>query len=390
MAFPKRKAIIVFFFIMALYMQVWIFRNCASELLFSNTKAKFTINGIDSKIKYYRRTLTKLGEAARLNPLGSIYCFDLGYSFLRIFEDKELLEVADIFLYPRFSSQVKTSPNDILSAAERYLISAITLEPTNAFYHLRLGLNYIYMHRQDKAAQELEKARILNPTDTDLHYDLANYYANYFDKSKLTQSYEGYKTAILFADHARRLSILQEIFTRYFHDYAQLQDVIPDTDAARYAFAEFLRREKLYDESILELQRAIVLAEKNHNENILRDSYNWVGIIYFWKGEFYKAINYLSKALIFAKDKAYKSWIFSNLGHAYLRINEYQKAKDAYEMAITYEPMEGYNYYALGNLYEIMGSKSKALDYYRTAMRFNLNESLVSEINKKLEEVKIE
>jgi len=309
----KRAAPACLLLLVIIAAQARIWKASVAQLRFNGIKPEIFSSQARLKPVDYRQALARMVRAEKLDPLSSAYPLAIGESFLNIFENKELLDSAGIFLCPQFLPGSSLSV-DILPEAEKYLLSALALEPTNAFCHLKLGLAYIYSGKDSLALQELEKAGALWPADAQLHYEIADYYAK-LGIAQSPQSVNEYRQAMSFADSKLQSEILERNFSGDPAGYEQLRKIVPDTDKARFVFAEFLREKKLYDQSLLELQRSAALAQESHNRDILRDSYNWIGIIYFLKGEFTPAVEYLNKAYAFiGDDNKYKAWVLSNLG----------------------------------------------------------------------------
>lgn len=254
--------------------------------------------------------------------------------------------------------------------------------------HLELAGKYLSSNDVRMAEDEFRKAVRLDPTSPFVRYKLANYYASYSDTDKLSRAYAEYNKAMLYSERDFQLKILEEIYKNHTQDYLLLREIVPKTDRTIYVFAEFLLDKKIYSEAILEFEQAILLANQARNSEILTGSYNWIGIIYMWQGKFDEAVKNFNMAAALTEDNAYKSWIFRNLGNAYLNIGDLKKAKEAYEKAIRNDPKKGINYYGLGDVYEKMGQKAQARHYYQMALNFRLDEYTKSQIFKKLELLK--
>lgn len=258
----------------------------------------------------------------------------------------------------------------------------------DASYRLGLAESYFALLQHAKAEEEFLKAIRLDRTNPLVHYKLANFYASYPDGTKLSQAHNEYRKAILYSERDFQLKILEEIYKNHTQDYLLLREIVPKTDRTIYVFAEFLRDKKIYSEAILEFGQAIRLGSKTRNNEILAGSYNWIGIIYMWQGKFDEAVKNFDMASALTENNAHKSWVFRNLGNAYMNMGNLEKAKEAYEKAIKKDPKKGINYYGLGNVYEKMGLTARAHRYYQMAMKFGLDEYTKSQIFKKLELLK--
>jgi len=87
-------------------------------------------------------------------------------------------------------------------------------------------------------------------------------------------------------------------------------------------------------------------------------AYNNMGLAYYYKGEYQKAINSYHMAL-----KALPSYAacHTNLGIAYEALKRWDKAIEVYKKAIQYSPATPAPYIRLGRLYGSLNRKDEAL-----------------------------
>ena len=292
-------------FIAATYVLLIVWRSYAAGFLYERAQPTNLAEPAEARISRYKKVLRQLDTAVKLNPLDAGYRFAFAQSLLEIIEDKELAEFSEL-IYPS---------KDILSAARDNYVASLKLELFNHWPHLGLGRVYIHLQDWSKAQEEFRRAAELGFTDAQLHYKLAGYYLALFPEGRLNDAYEEYKKALLYAEPEFQLKIMEEIYQSHAQDYNWLTAIIPDTAQARHAFAGFLREKKIYNESIAEFKKAAELVREKRENDILADSYNWIGIIYMWQANYGQAVEYFNKSLIFARDRLYKSWVFRNLGN---------------------------------------------------------------------------
>ena len=156
------------------------------------------------------------------------------------------------------------------------------------------------------------------------------------------------------------------------------------SDQASKALEQFLKAHEIYpDDPILHYDLASVYVEKRRFDKAefhLKEAiglkpdysaaYNYLGVLYFRKGEVDLAIEAYQKAL---ENMLYANPQFPhlNLGVAYLSRNEYRKAILHLEEAIRFVPNYVDAYNNLGRAYEGLGQYGKAKVYYEKALEFN-------------------
>ena len=166
--------------------------------------------------------------------------------------------------------------------------------------------------------------------------------------------------------------------------YRDLGERYLANDQSSQALEQFLKAKEIYpDDPILHYDLALVYVEKrrfdkaeSHLKEAIRlkpdysDAYNYLGVLYYRKGEVDLAIESYKKAL---DNMLYVNPQFThlNLGVAYLSRKDYRKAILHLEEAIrlVHNYVDAYN--NLGRAYEGLGQYSKAKEYYKKALEFN-------------------
>lgn len=113
--------------------------------------------------------------------------------------------------------------------------------------------------------------------------------------------------------------------------------------------------EKLYE---------LLLENNSSDPNVL----NLYGLLCLSKGNPQKAIELLSKALIFNKD----AYIMTNLAKAYYMSSNIEKALVFYKQAVELQPSEDI-YYSMGIAYKQLNHLDEAIESYKKALNINPN-----------------
>ena len=110
----------------------------------------------------------------------------------------------------------------------------------------------------------------------------------------------------------------------------------------------------------------------------IADFYNVLSLIYSKCNEFFNAINYASKSLLYYKDNLLFERAIDNyivIGIAYKEMRKFQEAEKNYDLArklaidyklINYEEVI---YQNLGSLHAIQGSHEKAIEFYKLSLK---------------------
>ncbi|ORX43419.1 TPR-like protein [Piromyces finnis] len=119
---------------------------------------------------------------------------------------------------------------------------------------------------------------------------------------------------------------------------------------------------------------------------------NELGVLYYNKKEYNKAITYFEKALEYVNSiqSRLNSWevTLCNLGHAYRKIRNYNKAKEQFEKVFSINPSNSQAYSAMAFIHQIEGNLDEAIYNYHSALVLNPEDSFCAEMLKRaLEEL---
>lgn len=113
-------------------------------------------------------------------------------------------------------------------------------------------------------------------------------------------------------------------------------------------------------------------------------SRNERGVVQYYKGNYQEAIHLFEGALQAAKDvqQPQSAWSSThlNLGFAYRRIKETEKAKKCFLQVIELDPDSSAAHMGLGMCHHRNGNLSDAVDWYHRALAINTNDKQTSEL----------
>lgn len=134
-----------------------------------------------------------------------------------------------------------------------------------------------------------------------------------------------------------------------------------------------------YQKALNQLEKSLKFVNKITNEEWeIADYYNVLSLTYFKCNEFFNAINYASKSLVYYKDNLLFERAIDNfivIGISHKRMRKYEEAEKNYnfagKLAIDYKLIhyEGVIYQNLGSLHAIQGSHEKAIEFYERSLR---------------------
>ncbi len=200
-------------------------------------------------------------RALNVQPSHSFYWFSVGREFnnLSIESGVNLIE-----------------RRRLLEKAEKYLKRAISLEPTASLYHYHLGWVYVALspYRPSvkvEAHNAFQRALLLNPTNTDFRWGVANYHLNQYALSLRRDTRTGLETDIdwtrrNFQRHFRAYlemrpprevsRVLDQCFA-VTQEYDHLREVIPDQPTYHFRLAQFLNQKGMWSLAKKEFELAI-------------------------------------------------------------------------------------------------------------------------------------
>lgn len=127
--------------------------------------------------------------------------------------------------------------------------------------------------------------------------------------------------------------------------------------------------------------KALDIAEKTNDKSLISQCYNEIGIVYKNQGKYKLALDYYEKALLMATELNDKPWIAAcntNIGNIYRKKGNYEKALEYYLSALkTFEQLQQKRrvaicYINIGNIYEEQHDYEKALEYYKRALNISI------------------
>jgi anaphase-promoting complex subunit 6 len=204
---------------------------------------------------------------------------------------------------------------------------------------------------------------------------------------------------------------------RYF---SKSSTICPTFGSAWIGFAHSFAAESEHDQAILAYSTAAKLFQGIHlpamfigmqhlqiNNNQLAEGFltvaynicdsdptllNELGVLYYNKKEYRRAIDYFEKTLDIVESVHSKlnNWEITlcNLGHAYRKIRNYEKAKEQFEKVFSLNPSNSQAYSAMAFIYQIEGNLDEAIYNYHSALVLNPEDSFCAEMLKRaLEEL---
>ena len=119
------------------------------------------------------------------------------------------------------------------------------------------------------------------------------------------------------------------------------------------------------------LQDAIKLYKKviEINQNYPK-AYNNLGLIFIRLKDYQKAKNFLKKA---TKVDPQNIDALNNLGGTFHLLGDYEEAKNCYKKAIEINPLDALAYNNLGVVFKELGKNLKAIDYFKSTKRIDPN-----------------
>lgn len=160
-------------------------------------------------------------------------------------------------------------------------------------------------------------------------------------------------------------------------------------DPKKYAkllfdYASFLDDYAYYEDAETIFLRQIALSEKVYGSDSTNtaSSYNDIGVVFYHRSEYNKALEYYMKALhvfknVHGDNHPDTSLIYNNIGMLYNKQNDYPKALDYLlkDLAISENvlgannPNTATSYNNIGSVYKNQGKYSKALEYFFIALK---------------------
>jgi tetratricopeptide (TPR) repeat protein len=150
----------------------------------------------------------------------------------------------------------------------------------------------------------------------------------------------------------------------------QLSGKYPERPIYVYWLGKLDYDQRRYDESVIELQRAVALDPKSAR------SWDSLGLTFDMQGRSDQARDALEKAVALNREQTRPSpWPPHNLGYLLLRMNRPQEAEAALRESLRYDPAFEQSHYHLGRALEKEGREPEAIQEYLTAVNADANAS---------------
>lgn len=208
---------------------------------------------------------------------------------------------------------------------------ALTQHPYTANFIVRKAQFYMDENREPEALQLLEEAELFDASDMNI----------YLLRADILSSYDRFEEA---------LSIL---------DKAKFKISKSDTDELHLAYANVFEDMEDYHRMYQSLEAALLFDKKN--EQALERIWLCVEM----SGRYKESIKLHN--LILDND-AYNSLAWSNLGQAYIGIEDYEKAAEAFDYSFTIDPNFELGYYNCAEAWMIIYNYPKAIHVLREGL----------------------
>ncbi len=313
-------------------------------------------------LKLYNRIEEKIGISEEISIQKEKIYLRLENVDKAVEEIQKLIDAfPDVPKYYRLLAELYEADNKPKKALEVYN-KLKELDPGNPAVHLSLAKHYHQQGQAEKSFHEIKKAFKNENLDIDTKVKiLLTYY--------ITNQYEKYK------EEAIELAKI-------------LIDTHPDDPKAHSVYADFLKREKRYNEAIAEFEKVIELDDSRYVvwEQLLilysnvqdfqsmqekskqaMELFPQQPLPYFFHGmsniqlkNYKQAIDALNSGKnLVLDDKKFKAQFFASMGDAFYELDNMEKAFEAYENSLLYNPD---NAYVLNNYSYYLSLRDKNLE----------------------------
>jgi tetratricopeptide (TPR) repeat protein len=157
--------------------------------------------------------------------------------------------------------------------------------------------------------------------------------------------------------------LAQGDFTAGLNQLLKAEELDPENPEIQYNLALGYRFMNVHSKAITHFKKAIELRQN------FSEAYNDLGNTYLILSKWDLAIIYFEKAL---ENTLYATPHFAqnNLGQAYYKKGEYNKAVESYRKAIKYQPSFSMAFHNLGITYEAMNEWDKAVGAYKESIQY--------------------
>jgi arylsulfatase A-like enzyme/Tfp pilus assembly protein PilF len=215
---------------------------------------------------------------------------------------------------------------------EKLLKEMLKKDPENPVIYQTLGKMYQRREEWDKAIDEFKEIININPDDVDSYYELAK---SYYGKGMVEEAIITSTAALdLHPTHLKSLLFLAGLYKSLQQMEESLQylgsavNVVPNKLEIRLEYAQSLTFNKKFDKAIQEYE---YLLDKMPDNPMI---YNNLGIIYYYKNDFAKAVECLSKEVELHSNPS--SYLI--LGLSYGKLERYSEAVNYLEKYLAQSP----------------------------------------------------
>ena len=286
---------------------------------------------------------------------------------------------------------------------------------SDARLNLLLAQASLVLNKLDDAKAAIEKAITADPADPQNHYTKAQIMmrAQKWDEvssasavafrlnPKLAQPVDYLVRASCYQrDHAfdQAQKVIEDALSRYPTAsglHYSLGQILQGKRQAAQAFYQFQFEimlsgpQSTYTDDAkdqIEIMTALLTKEKNPDD-YLKVAYGAAALMNMQPGGYEKAIENIKKGLRANGDNCLP--LQALLGHAYMGLGKYEDAAKAFEAALFIDSFFVPGYVDLGDAYETLDKRDKALEQYGKAMTLDKSNWRVKEMLRKVEAMKV-
>ncbi|MBK8984416.1 MAG: tetratricopeptide repeat protein [Ignavibacteria bacterium] len=278
-----------------------------------------------------------------LTTMGDLYSIKRDYTKADTYYKRALKsepENVDVLLARAKNFNKAGKVDDAITA----LTLATTISKENPKVYVGLGDSYYYRRAYKPAVDNYNLALKIDKNNAGAYYGLGQVE---FKKKNYNEALDYYQKSISanpnFADaylEKGRLLYFNENYDEAMKSFEKYSSLKPGSLDGESYIAKTLYGQKKYDEAILKLQDVI---DNNPSED-LSSAYKYMAYVYHDKEEYDKALDYFSKVdkdFIDLEDHIMLAKIYSSK-------NEFGKAYENINLAISHDSLDDNNYYQLG------------------------------------------
>ncbi len=253
-----------------------------------------------------------------------------------------------------------------LDLAEHAFRQVLAANPEVAGAYANLGV--IHMRRKQwlLALGDLQKAEKLAPEVAGIRLNIGLVYFRQNDFARAVQPFESVVKQLPDSFQARYLLGLCYFFTDRWTDAISALEPLWDKASSQlnYLYVLDIAAYKAKDQALEDRAgtRLVAVGEGSPEFHLL------MGKAHLNRGEFDDAVKELEAA---AKGDPKLPYVHFNLGLAYARKDDKQRARSEFRKDIAVEPDTPFSYEQLGNLESSSGNDDEAIRHYRSALRFS-------------------